>query len=233
MNKISLRIFKKLLENGIIEKNRDINLWNDYQDEEIRTELEMMKDELNFDLVTAGNSRLYMIPRMDNELFSESSIDFKKQISSNDNNATVNLLYYIGIYLIYLFFHGKGKNLQVIEFIKKCDFIEKLTEHARKYVGENDFSENANNCGKNFKELMNTWLAKTIGEKDEKSVSYQYGCLNKLLIKLDNVEKLFVEMDETIRPTQKMRDLIEFYLDKRQINRINSLLEEVDYATNN
>ena len=68
MLKQTLKIFHILINKGYIDRNEDKDIWKYYENPEVMKELEIMKDELDFELVRSGN-RVYLTPTQDNDIF--------------------------------------------------------------------------------------------------------------------------------------------------------------------
>jgi len=224
MNTKALRVLKAFLKNG--EINRDNDIWNDFKDEEVRDEFEDLKTELDFSIIEVSGGRAYLVPNQDNELFSQDNFDFKKSIGSDARQNDIYLLNYLGIYLLYTFFHGEGGEPLNRDFITKMDFIHDFNEQCEKVQNDKLSSEeNEKEYGINFTNLSNLWLSKLSGDEDDKNkkIDTKMGCLNRILAKFIN-EKLFTLVDEKIKPTIKLNDLMPHFLNKDRISDINNLM---------
>lgn len=227
MDERALKIFKTFLKNGTLKKEDDFTLWNDFENEEVKDQLYTMGTILDFQIILPRMDIAYLIPNQENELISESSFDFKKSIGSETRQIDVYLLQYLGIYLIYEFFHGEETNPKVREFITKNEFIKIFTEYCERIIRTPELTEeNERQYGVNFMKLAEVWCGKISGEDPTtRKIDTKYGCLNRILFKLKD-EKLFVEESDMIKPTRKLEDLMPYFLAKSRIQEINALLKE-------
>jgi hypothetical protein len=227
MNRSSAEIFKRLIKKGWLDRRDDALIWNALDEEEVISDIEVLKSTFNFDTLRVGD-RYYLIPTQDNDLFLKNNIDYRKDIKAGNDTRTrdLYLLNYLAIYIIFLFFRGEGSNPQCREFITKEDLISQFTEHCKETEGaeantNDDFSES-------FVELAQSWLSKTEGNPDSTKVTTEKkGVINKILLKF-RVDGLFEEIEGKIRPTRKMIDLIPYWLRKERVKEINTWIEEVE-----
>lgn len=227
MKKSSSEIFKILLKKGWLDRRDDTLLWNALDEEEVISDIEVLKSSFCFDTLRVG-SRYYMIPTQDNDLFLKNNVDFRKDIKAG-NEIRMRDLYlfnYLAIYIIFLFFRGEGNNPQCREFITKEELVLKFTEHCL----ETESAETSINDGfsESFVALAQDWLSKTEGNTDSiKATTEKYGVVNKLMMKF-KADSLFEEMEGKIIPTRKIIDLMPYWLRKERIAEINAWVEEAE-----
>lgn len=227
MNRSSAEIFKRLLKKGWLDRRDDALIWNALDEEEVISDMEVLKSSFSFDTLRVGD-RFYMIPTQDNDLFLKSNVDYRKDIRAGSETRIrdLYLLNYLAIYIIYLFFRGEGSNPQCREFITREELISQFTEHCRETEGaetdaSDDFSES-------FIALAQDWLSKTEGSPDSTRVTTEKnGVVNKIMLKF-RVDGLFEEIEGKLRPTRKMIDLIPYWLRKERVREINTWIEEVE-----
>jgi hypothetical protein len=227
MNKKSAEIFKVLLKKGWIDRRDDALIWNNLDDKDVISDIDVLKDTFDFDTLLVGN-RYYMIPTQGNDLFLKNNIDFRKDIRAGNETRTrdLYLLNYLAIYIIFIFFNGEGGNPQSREFITKKDLISMFSKHcsdteSRDNDSNNDFSES-------FKSLAQDWLSKTEGNPDStKATTEKYGVINRLMMKF-KADDLFEEMEGKIYPTRKMTDLMPYWLRAERVSEINKWIEGIE-----
>ncbi len=227
MNRSSAEIFKKLLKKGWLDRRDDALIWNALDDEEVISDIDILKAAFCFDTLRVGD-RFYLIPTQDNDLFLKNNVDYRKDIKAGSETRTrdLYLLNYLAIYIIYLFFKGEGSNSQCREFITKEELIVQFTKHCLET--ESTDAENQNDFSESFVALAQDWLSKTEGNLDSTKVTTEkYGVVNKILLKF-KVDGLFEEVEGKILPTRKMIDLMPYWLRKERINEINVWMEEVE-----
>lgn len=227
MNRSSAEIFKKLLKKGWLDRRDDALIWNALDDEEVISDIDVLKATFCFDTLRVGD-RFYLIPTQDNDLFLKNNVDYRKDIKAGNETRTrdLYLLNYLAIYIIFLFFKGEGSNSQCREFITKEELVVQFTKHCLET--ESPDAENQNDFSESFVALAQDWLSKTEGNLDSTKVTTEkYGVVNKILLKF-KVDGLFEEVEGKILPTRKMIDLMPYWLRKERINEINIWMEEVE-----
>ena len=217
-------VFHALMKRGWIDRSEDAAAWEAYLEQEVQEELNDFRAELEFDLYRSGD-RLYMIPTQDNDLFLKNNVDYRRDIKAENDVRTrdLYLLNYLAIYLIYLFFHGDGRDPRSREYITKEAFLSLFSEHCKSVTEkavqtdeiQTDYSEN-------FLQLAENWLSKLEGEPGDRKITTRYGCMNKILGKLKTDELFDVNDLAEIRPTRKLNDLMPYFLRKDRITEIHA-----------
>lgn len=228
MNIKALNVFKELLKKGYISRIENPNTFADYRDNEVRDELDIMKRELDFDLHDV-NGRVYLIPLQENELFSQGIADIRSSLGSDAVNLDVYLNNYISMYLIYLFFHGENATPESRESITVNEFIKELDHNMRQATDNKDISEeNEKRYGINFIKIAETWLGKIYGEADSKRLDDRVGFVRKAFIKLRDEELFVIESNDMIKPTQKLKDIMPYYISQSRVEQINNIFKGKD-----
>ena len=229
MNQTTLTAFHQLMKRGLIDRRENIPAWEAWMDPEAQSELLDMGAELGFDLYRSGD-RVYLIPTQGNDLFLQNNEDYRRDIGAG-NDVRVRDLYllnYLAIYLVYLFFHGDGSNPMTREFITKEDFLAVFSKHcegATKTTEKSDFPQTE--YGENFRSLAEAWSSKLPGEADSRKMNTQYGCLNRILPKLQKDELFETDNEQRIiRPTRKLTDLMPYFLRKDRVAEIHAWMEQ-------
>ncbi len=235
MKKQTADLFCALMKKGWIDRAENAEMFRYYEDFEVQEEMEVMEESLCFELIRSGD-RIYLVPTQENDLFLKNNIDFRKDISADNDVKTrdLYLMNYFSIYLLFVFYHGSGSDPKCREFISREDLIAEFTEHCKSCVkgaesyDKTDYSEN-------FLDLANTWLAKTDGAPDSRKFNERYGILNRLLVKFNaEHDDLFYIESGNIRPSRKLDNLMPYFLRKERIAQIQNWIKEVsDNAADN
>lgn len=228
MKRQTVEVFHELMKKGRIDRSETPDIWRAYDDPDVMEELETMQDGLDFDIIRSGD-RIYLVPTQSNDLFLKNNIDYRKDISANDEvkRRDLYLMNYLSIYLIYLFYHGEGNDPKCRDFISKEDFVQEFSSHCKACTSGAE-SEQAD-YSENFLQLAHSWLSKPDGAPDTKKFSEKYGMLNRLLIKFDREhDDLFSTDSGNIRPTRKLDDLMPYFLRKDRIADIQRWISEVN-----
>ena len=192
-----------------------------------------MKDGLSFELIRSGD-RIYLVPTQDNDLFLKNNVDFRKDISANNEVRTrdLYLMNYFHMFikkdLIYLFYHGEGSDPKCREFISREDVVKEFSDHCRACIKGAESAEQKD-YSDSFILLANTWLSKTDGAIDSLKFNERYGILNRLLIKFNaEHDDLFYLESGNIRPSRKLDNLMPYFLRKDRIIEMQEWVNEVN-----
>lgn len=229
MKKQTVDVFHALMKKGWIDRSENTDVWRYYEDPDVQEEMEIMKDGLSFELIRSGD-RIYLVPTQDNDLFLKNNVDFRKDISANNEVRTrdLYLMNYFSIYLIYLFYHGEGSDPKCREFISREDVVKEFSDHCRACIKGAESAEQTD-YSDNFIQLANTWLSKTDGTIDSLKFNERYGILNRLLIKFNaEHDDLFYLEFGNIRPSRKLDNLMPYFLRKDRIIEMQEWLKEVN-----
>lgn len=229
MKKKTVDVFHALMKKGWIDRSENADIWRYYEDTDVQEEMETMKDGLGFELIRSGD-RIYLVPTQDNDLFLKNNVDFRKDISANNEVRTrdLYLMNYFSIYLIYLFYHGEGSDPKCREFISREDVVKEFSDHCRACIKGADSAEQTD-YSDNFIQLANAWLSKTDGAIESLKFNERYGILNRLLIKFNaEHDDLFYLESGNIRPSRKLDNLMPYFLRKDRIVEMHEWLKEVN-----
>ncbi len=230
MKKQTVELFHALMKKGWIDRSESPEIWRCAEDPDVQEELETMKDGLSFEILRSGD-RIYLVPTQDNDLFLKNNVDFRRDISADNEVRTrdIYLMNYFSIYMLYLFYHGEGTDPKCREFISKEDMISAFSEHCKACLGSAESEGAQTDYSDNFLQLANSWLSKTDGAKDSRRFADRYGILNRLLTKFNQEhDDLFYVKDENIRPTRKLDDLMPYFLRKDRIAQIQGWINGVN-----
>lgn len=222
MNEKTLIVFQRLMKNGSISRESDGSVFGYAQEEDVRDELQQMERCWEFKIYrTAG--RIYLIPNQENQIFLQGNREFKKVIGNDANKEDIYLVNYIALYLLNCLYGGKGENLQTRYFFRVSEFIAEFTQHCEQVKQEiEEFQSAGEKYSIAFTKLADKWLAKTGEEKN--SFDTKYGCVMKVIRKF-LIEDLLVETEcETYKPTQKLNDIMPYFLSQERIADINAVL---------
>ena len=229
MKKQTVEVFHALMKRGWIDRSENADVWRYCEDPDVQEEIETMKDGLSFELIRSGD-RIYLVPTQDNDLFLKNNVDFRKDISANNEVRTrdLYLMNYFSIYLIYLFYHGEGSDPKCREFISREDVVKEFSDHCRACIKGAESAEQKD-YSDSFILLANTWLSKTDGAIDSLKFNERYGILNRLLIKFNaEHDDLFYLESGNIRPSRKLDNLMPYFLRKDRIIEMQEWVNEVN-----
>lgn len=229
MKKQTVEVFHALMKRGWIDRTENTEIWRYYEELEVQDELETMEEILGFKIIRVMD-RVYLVPTQDNDLFLKNNVDFRKDISADNEVKTrdLYLMNYFSIYLLYVFYHGEGTDPKCRDFITKEDAIKEFSEHCRSCIKGAENTEQTD-YSDNFIQLANTWLSKTDGATDSRRFGEHFGILNRLLTKFNaEHDDLFYVESGNIRTTRKLDDLMPYFLRKERIVEMQKWVSEVN-----
>ena len=231
MRKHTLDVFHALMKKGWIDRSENNDVWKYYEDPDIQEELETMKEGLDFELIRSGD-RIYLVPTQDNDIFLKNNVDYRKDISANNEVKArdLYLMNYFSVFLIYTFYHGEGTDPKCRGFISKDVAIREFSDHCRACLKNIETAEKTDYSDV-FIQLANTWLSKTDGDINSIKFGERFGILNRLLIKFNNEhDDLFYLESDNIYPTRKLDDLMPYFLRKDRIHEMQEWFKEVSHC---
>jgi hypothetical protein len=219
----AIRIFKKLLEKGQLDRESDGDLFLEFRNAEVRSFLVEFESELEFKIVETYNT-LYLAPDSGNSLLGFIAKDFREWIASDARLADAYLLCYISMFICYLFYGGKNRNPKQREFLPIGRLIEELDQRfAMALTGGEQAGTIEERYALNFVRMAELWESKQgYEEKGRKNKVGTILTTCRLLVR-EGLLRL-VEEDREIRTTSKLDDLmLNYYLSDSRVAEINEL----------
>lgn len=219
----ALKIYKTLLEQGEISKQKDKELFQSYTEHpEIKEILEKFERELNFKIVETPRT-LYLVSGIDNKILSFSLKDIRESIRTDAKLIDTFLICYIIMFILYLFYGGKNADPKQAEFLQLKDIVvalderfEKIDEDAQTLL-EEDYSIN-------FQNIADEWKSKIADGNTRNTRKYMVKKACDILEKEKLVFYPNGEKDFEIRPEEKLDNLMRYYyLLEDRIKEINQI----------
>lgn len=219
----ALKIYKMLLEQGEISKQKDKELFQNYiEHPETKEILEKFERELNFKIVETPRT-IYMVADIENKILSFSLRELREFIRSDAKLIDTFLLCYIIMFILYLFYGGKNADPKQAEFLQLKDIVtaldkrfEKIDEDAQTLL-EEDYSIN-------FQNIADEWKSKMIDGTGRNTRKYMVKKACDILEKEKLVFYPNGEGEEEIRAEEKLDNLMRYYyLLEDRIKEINQI----------
>lgn len=221
----ALKIFKKLLDKGQIDRESDGDLFLEYRNGEVRSALAQMEEEFDFRIVEAS-STLYLVPDSGNNLLGFVSKDLREWVASDARLPDSYLLCYISMYIFYLFYGGHNRNPKQREYLKISKLSEELDLRFSAALADPDETSGLEErYGLNFIKVAELWESKQ--DFEDKARRTKTGTILNAcrLLERQNLIRL-VDNDREIRCTRKLDDLmLNYYLSDSRIDEIHSIFE--------
>lgn len=224
MNIRTAKLFRALMNNGYIEKENDEELFSYYYDDEVSDDFAMLQQEFEFKLFKTPR-RIYLIPDQSNELFLQNNADYKRSVGSDAKISDIYLYNYLAVFILHSMYGGKGNNLETREMFVVSDMIQEFSEHCRKIKEEEQEYEHASEkYSIEFCKLAAGWLSKR-NDIDNNSADNMNGAIMKVIRKLREEELIYESEPNVYKPTQKLSDLMPYFLSQQRVAEVNSIFE--------
>lgn len=219
----ALKIFKKLLDRGQLDRETDSDLFLEYRNAEVRSALAEMEEELEFRIIEAP-STLYLVPEGGNSLLGFVSKDLREWVASDARLLDSYLLSYIVMVILYLFYGGKNRNPKQREYLRISKLSEELDHRfARALADEERTAGLEEQYGLNFIRMAELWEAKQ--DFEERARKTKTGTILNVcrLLERQNLLRI-VDNEREIRCTRKLDDLmLNYYLSDSRVDEIHAL----------
>ncbi len=124
----SIRLFMYLLEHKELKNKQDLEMFNSYNEPNVKKNLVIFEEEANCDIVKYDDT-IYLIPRTHNEFLGFKKSELKKEIFSRTDMLNVDV--YLAMYMIILltaeFFSGNAANVKIRDSISIDELNLNLT----------------------------------------------------------------------------------------------------------
>lgn len=222
---IALRIFKKLLDKGQLDRETESDLFLEFRNPEVRQALTEMEEELEFRIVEAS-STLYFVPAGDNSLLGFTGKDFREWVASDARLADAYLLSYIAMFIFFLFYGGKNQNPKQREFLRISKLLEELDRRfAAASLNEEQTLAIEEKYSLNFMRIAELWESKQGFEENRRKTKAGTILNTCRLLERENLIRI-LDNEREIRPTRKLDDLmLNYYLNDSRVEEIISMFE--------
>jgi len=221
----AVRILKKLLDKGQLDRETDGDLFLEFRNTEVRSILAEFEEELDFRIVEAS-SIIYLVPDSGNSLLGFTMKDLREWVASDARLVDAYLQCYICMFILYLFYGSRNKNPKQREFLRVSTLIEELD---RRFAPAAENGEQAalleERYALNFIRVAELWESKQ--DYEEKGRKTKAGTILGAcrLLERENLLRM-VDDDRELRTTRKLDDLmLNYYLNDHRVVEINTLFE--------
>lgn len=172
------------------------------------------------------NTRSYLLPEDDEALFFKSALSYSDITNAQDKN----LVRFLTIFLMVLFFSGEGDNFFSRDFITLEDYKNEVDGVCTAIINENG-AEGAQ-YHEDFGKMAHNWFSKYESDSSEytRKMTMRYGLLTIVALRLESlalVENERINDDNVIgriMPTQRWIDLAGFVLRKERAQHLHAWL---------
>lgn len=219
-----LRLFRELAETGCLDDKANAESYRNFNNPDIREQLDEFAAEFGFTLVTAPH-RVYLVPDIGNSLLGFSQRELRESIASNARILDVYLQSYILMVTLWMFYGSKNIDPQRTTFLQIKDIIATLDQRLPK--GDSVFLEDwQQKTDIDFQQLADYWNSMHIQQDGKRNT--RQGMVLKAC-RLLETQKLvwFYDEQREIRPTPRLNDLMKhYYLADERVSELNRLFDE-------
>lgn len=223
--KTALKIYRKLLEKGQLDRETEGDLFLEFRNVEVRAILAEFEEELDFKTIEVAGS-LYLLPNSGNGVLGFTTKDLREGVATDAKLVDAYLLSYISMFILYLFYGGRNRNPKQREFLRISKLIEELDRRFAMALADSDQTKVLEEkYALNFTRIAELWESKQ--DFEERGRKTKTGTILNTcrLLERENLLRL-VDDDRELRPTRKLDDLmLNYYLDDSRVEEIKGFFE--------
>lgn len=223
--KTALKIYRKLIEKGQLDRETEGDLFLEFRNVEVRAILAEFEEELEFKTIEVAGS-LYLLPNSGNGVLGFTTKDIRESVATDARLVDAYLLSYISMFILYLFYGGRNRNPKQREFIRISKLIEELDRRFTMALADREqLKVLEEKYALNFTKIAELWESKQ--DFEERGRKTKTGTILNTcrLLERENLLRL-VDEDRELRPTRKLDDLmLNYYLDDSRVDEIKGFFE--------
>ena len=225
--KTALKIYRRLLEKGQLDRESEADLFLEFRNVEVRAILAEFEEELDFKAIEVGGS-IYLLPNSGNGVLGFTTKDLREGVATDARLVDAYLLSYISMFILYLFYGGRNRNPKQREFLRISKLIEELDRRFALALADREETKVLEEkYALNFTRIAELWDSKQ--DFEERGRKTKTGTILNTcrLFERENLLRL-VDEDRELRPTKKLDDLmLNYYLDDSRVAEIKEFFEGV------
>ncbi|MCB8814778.1 DUF6063 family protein [Desulfosporosinus shakirovi] len=226
--KTALKIYRRLLEKGQLDRESEADLFLEFRNVEVRAILAEFEEELDFKAIEVGGRSIYLLPNSGNGVLGFTTKDLREGVATDARLVDAYLLGYISMFILYLFYGGRNRNPKQREFLRISKLIEELDRRFALALADREETKVLEEkYALNFTRIAELWDSKQ--DFEERGRKTKTGTILNTcrLFERENLLRL-VDEDRELRPTKKLDDLmLNYYLDDSRVAEIKEFFEGV------
>jgi len=226
--KTALKIYRRLLEKGQLDRETEGDLFLEFRHAEVRAILAEFEEELDFKAIEVAGS-IYLLPNSGNGVLGYTTKDIRESVATDARLVDAYLLSYISMFILYLFYGGRNRNPKQREFLRISKLIEELDRRFSLALADREEAQVLEEkYALNFTRMAELWDSKQ--DFEERGRKTKTGTILNTcrLLERENLLRL-VDEDRELRPTRKLDDLmLNYYLDDSRVAEIKGFFEGVE-----
>jgi hypothetical protein len=225
--KTALKIYRRLLEKGQLDRETEGDLFLEFRNGEVRSILAEFEEELDFKAIEIAGS-IYLLPNSGNGVLGFTTKDLRESVATDARLVDAYLLSYISMFILYLFYGGRNRNPKQREFLRISKLIEELDRRFALALADREEAQVLEEkYALNYTRMAELWDSKQ--DFEERGRKTKTGTILNTcrLLERENLLRL-VDEDRELRPTRKLDDLmLNYYLDDSRVTEIKGFFEGV------
>jgi hypothetical protein len=223
--KTALKIYRKLLEKGQLDRESEGDLFLGFRNVEVRAILAEFEEELDFKVIEVAGS-IYLLPNSGNGILGYTTKDLRESVASDARLVDAYLLSYISMFILFLFYGGRNRNPKQREFLRISTLIEELDRRFELALRDEEEAQVLEEkFALNFIRIAELWASKQ--DFEERGRKTKAGTILNTcrILERENLLRI-VDEDRELRPTRKLDDLmLNYYLDDSRVEEMRVFFE--------
>lgn len=205
-------IFNLLLENGQVDVNENVEVYEALLDEDTNDILNTLANTSKL-IIRRIDKYLYILPSMDNNLYGFKEKEIKERLFSGATKVDYYLFNYIILVILNKFYSSGGDNPKLLQHISINDLMKIISVSLKDSEGEDKSNDEKYDI--NFKLISDKWEGLLIVDETSKgSLKTKRGFLLRVFKFLQEEELIrYYEDEDIIMTTKRCDDLMKnFFL---------------------
>lgn len=205
-------IFNLLLENGQVDINENVEVYEALLDEDTNDILNTLANTSKL-IIRRIDKYLYILPSMDNNLYGFKEKEIKERLFSGATKVDYYLFNYIILVILNKFYSSGGDNPKLLQHISINDLMKIVSVSLKDSEGEDKYKDEKYDI--NFKVISDKWEGLLIVDETSKgSLKTKRGFLLRVFKFLQEEELIrYYEDEDIIMTTKRCDDLMKnFFL---------------------
>ena len=205
-------IFNLLLENGQVDVNENVEVYEALLDEDTNEILNTLANTSKL-IIRRIDKYLYILPSMDNNLYGFKEKEIKERLFSGATKVDYYLFNYIILVILNKFYSSGGDNPKLLQHISINDLMKIISVSLKDSEGEDKSKDEKYDI--NFKLISDKWEGLLIVDETSKgSLKTKRGFLLRVFKFLQEEELIrYYEDEDIIMTTKRCDDLMKnFFL---------------------
>ncbi|MFZ5969400.1 MAG: DUF6063 family protein [Bacillota bacterium] len=212
---LGLKLYKRLLEEGMIDLETDSIYAKDYYEEGVKDLVYDIAENMDTSLIEVSN-KLYLVPHLGNTFLIYSNQELLKDIVLGKyfDIPHLYLAYYVAITIFCEFYSAENYFRHTKSFVLVGDIVKTITDRLKELNENEDIERIETEYQFNIKALYERWIKLDTykEDKDDKKQKSQVRFITKVVEFFSKQDILELrENDTEVRPTERLHAIMKHY----------------------